>query len=541
MKAYLLGIFFAVIIGILPLWSQTANQLYQQALKSDNPLNQVNLLTRALQKEKRNEYYFYRGWAYVELDRYNSALLDFFEGIKTPGELITASFYGSIAYVHYHLGNYEKAIDFASTAIQESPEFAFAYKWRAWSYYELNQSTKAFQDFQKAIQLNPSDPNLYYGIALIYEEQNQYSQALTYLEKAIARTNDPKWYLQHKMALLHKMGRTQEALELARSIINLGKEENPSAYIQIGNLFYNVGEYETAIFYFQHAKTLFEKKVKRDPQFRYTNQNDLFEIYYFIGQAYYALKKYQDALAYYTRATTVNPNDQRGWLALGQLQVFQENYKEAIDAYERAYRINPKSFTEWVNYGFALNELNMHQKAIQIYTEGIRFQPNEGLLYNNRGFAYLELKQYERAYNDFIKAIEVDPEIPMSHISLGEYFIEIGEYQKAIQKFNEALKMPNCNRREYGVGYYKRGMAYFKLNQLDQAIADLRKALTYLPDWPEIHLLLGKVYFEKKELCLAKQAFHKALKWDHEHRTQKAKEATRYLAKITSLDPTPCD
>jgi tetratricopeptide (TPR) repeat protein len=526
---------------VLAGYGQTAKELFQKAQKSEKPTEQIQLLSQALQLEKRNEYYFYRGWAYVDLDRYGDALSDFFRGLETPGELTKASFYGSISYVHYLLGNYEEAQRFATNAIQESPNYFFAYKWRGWSAYEQKRYQQALTDFQKVIQLSPSDPDPYYGIALIYEAQGNFSQALSYLEKAIERARDPKRYLSRKVAILHKMGRKKEALQLARSLIQIGESEDPNAYIQIGNLFYNAGEYATAIEYYQHAKSLFEEKVKRDPQFRYTNQNDLFEIYYFIGQAYYSLQKYQDALAYYTRATTVNPNDQRGWLALGNLQVFQENWKEAINAYEKAYRLNPKTFTEWINYGFALSELNRHREAIKVYTEGIQFAPEEGLLYNNRGFAYLELKEYDKAYQDLQKAIQVDPEIPMSHISLGEYFIEVGKYEEAIRKFDEALAMPNCNRRELGVGYYKRGMAYFYLNRLEEAVRDLRKALTYLPDWPEIHLLLGKAYFEKKDLCLAKQSFHEALKWDHERRTEKAKEAVQYLAKITSLDSTPCD
>ena len=58
-------------------------------------------------------------------------------------------------------GNFPKAIETLTQAIQLDPRFSLAYNARGFAHYRLKQYKEAIADYDEAIKLNPSYANAY--------------------------------------------------------------------------------------------------------------------------------------------------------------------------------------------------------------------------------------------------------------------------------------------------------------------------------------------------------------------------------------------
>ena len=56
--------------------------------------------------------------------------------------------------------------------------------------------------------------------------------------------------------------------------------------------------------------------------------------------------------------------------------------------------------------------------------------------------------------------------------------------------------------------------AYRKSNMIDEALEILNKGLTFHPNYPLAHLILGKCHFDKRQYEQAKESFEKTLSYD---------------------------
>jgi tetratricopeptide (TPR) repeat protein len=335
------------------------------------------------------------------------------------------------------------------------------------------------------------------------------------------------------------MGKKEEGIALVKDALEF-VDDDPLSLSRIGNMFYDHGDYQTAIEYHTQGIELYNKKIAIDPDFIRTHKDQVYDIYMSRGDAWEMLERYQEANMSYQKAVTIDPTRHEAWLEIGELQTMQKNWREATHAYEKAFAIDPEEKTGWVNLGFCYSNLKEDRRAVDAYTRGIKNNPNIGLLYNNRGFTYLEMKNYPASLQDLQKAIEVEPEEVMSHVSLGEYYLEVGNKEEAIAKLTEALNMENGTRSSYVAGYYKRGLAYFQLEQYEKAEQDLKYAVTLDATHVKAMELLGKTYYFLKKRCSAYKILQRALDIDARSREKQCTDAGLYLAKLTHnpcLDP----
>lgn len=86
-------------------------------------------------------------------------------------------------------------------------------------------------------------------------------------------------------------------------------------------------------------------------------------------------RRYDEALAHYKRAVSLNGNEARAYYGIGNIYSDQGHYAEAVTAYQKAITLNS-------NYADA---------------------------YNNLGIAYYALKRYDEALAAYKKAIELNP------------------------------------------------------------------------------------------------------------------------------------
>ena len=146
---------------------------------------------------------------------------------------------------------------FYEKAIERDPKFAKAYVMLAWAHAFdfMNGWTDApghslklaLKLAQQGIALDPSLPVAYFVKGLVYRARNEYTQALVEAEKAIVL--DPNYANAHVLAatLLYYAGRPQEGLERMKQAIRLNPHYPSNYPFHLGQTYFILKRYDEAI------------------------------------------------------------------------------------------------------------------------------------------------------------------------------------------------------------------------------------------------------------------------------------------------------
>lgn len=153
-----------------------------------------------------------------------------------------AYFYNDRGCAYGNLKEGGKAISDFDKAVKLDPEYALAYSNRGYAYNGLGEYSKAISDFDKALELNPKFAYAYNNRGYAYSCLGEYDKAIPDFEKAIEL--DPKQAnpYKHYGCLCKKRGDFDKALELLTKAIELNPqykeayEERAEVYRSLGRI-----------------------------------------------------------------------------------------------------------------------------------------------------------------------------------------------------------------------------------------------------------------------------------------------------------------
>ena len=127
---------------------------------SDDFLGSISILNEIIEIDSQyaidNRIYYQRGTTKQMLQDYEGALSDF--NIETPPMFADLQWRKGLCY--YHLGNYQKAIDYQNKALELYNEYENAYYYRGLSKHNLEDYYGAISDFTKVIELEDDTYNI---------------------------------------------------------------------------------------------------------------------------------------------------------------------------------------------------------------------------------------------------------------------------------------------------------------------------------------------------------------------------------------------
>jgi tetratricopeptide (TPR) repeat protein len=219
-------------------------------------------------------------------------------------------------------------------------------------------------------------------------------------------------------------------------------------------------------------------------------------------------------------------------------------YEAAIQDYNKAIELKPQSaYTYYNGLGDAYRQLKKYDVALQNYKKAIELEPQSSNAYYRRGFVYCDLEKYELAIQDYTSAIEFE-NINIDTLKSGdssfefqrgfykilsEYYYQRGHsnhlaenYKAAISDFNKTIELlPFYSDEDAGYfdkpdrevhSYFRRGLAFGKLNENQKAIHDFNKAIELNPKYDNAYFGRGLVYRNLGKNDLANQDLNKYLK-----------------------------
>lgn len=144
------------------------------------------------------------------------------------------------------------------------------------------------------------------------------------------------------------------------------------------------------------------------------------EVMVFEGVYLYDEGKYEEALAKYDEALTLDKNNIGALSEKAMTLDALQKYDEAVDICKLILKLYPEedNATVYVTYGNALDHLNNTDEAIKIYDKGLDLYPDYYPLYFNKGIALVNSQKYDEAILLFQNSTKLNPNHPGSFNAL---------------------------------------------------------------------------------------------------------------------------
>mgnify|MGYP001942987206 CR=1 FL=1 len=276
---------------------------------------------------------------------------------------------------------------------------------------------------------NPSDPDLYMLKAAFLLRQGDLTQALEQADKAISLDSTQISFLVFKGDAQYDGKDIIGAKESYLKVLELD-EKNIHANMKMGWVSLIAGLHEES---FVYCNT-----VLRENQY-------LPEPYYLKGLCYKELVNFKFAVSNFRTATEQDNDYIEAWLQLGYM------YDAADDTlagafFENALRIDSNNKDALYAFGMHLQNWGLTEEAITQYQHLIRVDDDYHDAFFNIGYVYLE---------------------------------QVQNYDSAIKYYNKVVALNPFNYK----GYYNRGLAFERNNNMVMARTDFEKALELKADY----------------------------------------------------------
>ncbi len=308
--------------------------------------------------------------------------------------------------------------------------------------------------------------------------------------------------------------------------------------------------------------------------------------HYQIGQSYFRLEEYDDAIKAFVAAWKKFPDADEdapiGCYNLGHSYLNKKNYEKAIPPFEFAIENGNDKIREEsiVAKGESLIKTSQLDKAAALYAaflEEFKESLHRPAVFFSRGWALLETEQHEAAIAALTELLKTYP----SHSTASKAMLALSDAYSALEQYEEAEKLLDelmteesqveeaklrlaWNRfnsgdkasaaksfiafaesypqhKLYATVLYNAGIAYYDLNEYDRAIGVFRRILKDREDSKEageLQFWLGLCLFESEKFDEAVQVIKKQLEAGGQDKERAGSLIYTYAEALSALDRT---
>ncbi|MFQ6015371.1 MAG: tetratricopeptide repeat protein [Anaerolineae bacterium] len=148
-----------------------------------------------------------------------------------------------------------------------------------------------------------------------------------------------------------------------------------------------------------------------------------------------------EALAHYTRARELFPDDLGVLNKWGMIYGNRGDFRQALPLFEEVYRRDPTFQHVCYNLGLTCSNLDDLDKAVTFYEEQLRYDPDHADTYNNLANIYARRGEHRRAIPIYRKAIKLKPDDVLFHNNLAVAYHHTGQRRQSTVEFRRALKL----------------------------------------------------------------------------------------------------
>ncbi len=303
--------------------------------------------------------------------------------------------------------------------------------------------------------------------------------------------------------------------------------QNDEYQVKAGNMLLMSGQFQEAK---NRARLVLERKPDNVPAI------------VLLGNALVGMKDYESAAQLGRKVTELTPERPGGYRNLGVMELVRGNGDSAERAFKRAMELDPKSVAPVLALSDLYRATNKPQLAEDTLKRALAMDPKHVLANRAMAAFYIDTRQPQRA-EPLLRTAAENSTDPNDQLALADYFMGMGRHDDAKAVLNtlktktpaaivpanirlavityalgdragghrlmdEALKA----RPNDALALSMKARLQLSDNQVEEALATAREAVTVDPRSTEGQLMLGRVYLARKELEDARKAFNEAIR-----------------------------
>ena len=174
-----------------------------------------------------------------------------------------------------------------------------------------------------------------------------------------------------------------------------------------------------------------------------------------LGSIMRARKRYDDAIAYYSRAIALIPKPEKRhwsyWYSRGTSYERVKRWQQAEADLQRALQLYPDQpmILNYLGYSWVDQNKNMKQ-GMSLIEKAVALKPDDGYIVDSLGWAHYKLGNYKEAVRFLERAVELRPEDPVLNDHLGDSLWRVGREREARYQWEQSLtlkpEMEDANR-----------------------------------------------------------------------------------------------
>jgi tetratricopeptide (TPR) repeat protein len=316
--------------------------------------------------------------------------------------------------------------------------------------------------FQKCLKLDAKNVFAENGMGSAYERMNRLDEAAAAYRNAIAwqsskTTQDPTpfWNLGR---VLQKQNKPQEALTYLTRAVELGPDLAEALARRYLETSADSGDGHALMGFIHFSQQRWKESMSEyieASKYRDLTASELKTLALDCAELHLA----SDADKLLTHSLEMNPEDAKGWEALGHIKSDEQRFEESIKAYQRSLALTPRVVSAETGIGLSCELLSRLEDAKTAYQTALGWEAPE-------------------------------PHDPTPFIGLGRVLLKQNQPAEALPYLRQAVELGPA----VAEAHEELGKAYSSLNQLAAAQKEIEKAIELAPKVARLHFMLGQLY-----------------------------------------------
>ena len=196
-----------------------------------------------------------------------------------------------------------------------------------------------------------------------------------------------------------------------------------------------------------------------------------------LGRLYVQAEHYDEAHRVFKDYVVDFPEDERGYLFVGEVLIAKGDTTKALEWYKTTYEENDDFVTVREQLTMTLVALKEWNSAIAIYDEVAKADSSDLFSRIRLGELYYAQGDTVRAMKIFHENAENYPDDWRAYNKLGDFYLFRGEASESIPYYERTIEL----KKDHADAWLRLGLAYQQDQQLVQAEEKLRKAQKLAP------------------------------------------------------------
>lgn len=240
------------------------------------------------------------------------------------------------------------------------------------------------------------------------------------------------------------------------------------------------------------ANEEFSKEVYEDLENLYVNNTENAEIIVLMGDYYFGVTDYQQALTLYRRAIELNPKSLRFMNKLTKVLMLLKQVDEAVGVMESLRAISPQNIDRLVDLGEMYLQQGDAKEAEKAFDGALEGEPENMGAQDGKGKSLFAQGEFKKAFK-FIKNTENADEMATYFNNLAIALRQQNRFEEAVRLYMNALHMLPDFKKEFQL-LFNIGLAYKKDNAMPIAAAFFKTSAEREPDFAKATVNLKEVH-----------------------------------------------